>query len=398
MRFASAISTAARLEAACKEAAATALSELGNVRADLAVLFVSPAYGDLAAAPRIVAAECAPRRLAGCTGGGIAGGGREVESQPAVAVALASLPDVELTATVLADTDLPGGDDPPSRWTETVGMAAAEAAAFVVLPEPFTSAADRVLAGLDFAYPQAPKVGGIVSGSRSPSGNALFLDHELVRSGALVVGLSGNVVVDTVVAQGCKPFGKIGRITNAENHHLIAVDGQRALEFVREQLATLDAEDLNTARSGQVFLGMAMDPFATGEPQRGDFLIRNLLGFDQQSGMVAVGDQLSVGRRVQMHLRDGGASHDDLELMLGRELQRTAAEPRHAGALLFSCLGRGQGLYGEPDHDSRLFHSLVGDIPLAGFFCNGEIGPVQGTTYLHGYTSSFGLFRPRTDG
>lgn len=393
MRFATAISTAANLETACLEAAERARRDLGAGRIDLCIVFVAAGYPACEQVPQILGDALAPATLFGCTGGGILGGGDEVEGQLAVSITLARLPRVQIHAALVTDADLPDPDAPPSAWVERIGIAADSARGFVVIPEPFTFSAERLLGGLDYAYPGVPKIGGIASGSRHPGGHALFLDRSTHHGGALVVSFAGDVVIEPLVAQGCKPFGKVGRITEAEHNYLKRVDGQPAMGFLQEQLETLQGEELELARSTPVFLGIAMDPFTTRAPEPGDFLIRNLLGFDPRSGTLSVGELLSVGRAVQFHLRDASTSREDLRQVLERAT-RTGA-PAARGALLFSCLGRGHHLYGERGHDSRLFRDLVGAVPLGGFFCNGEIGPVQGTTYLHGYTSSFALFRER---
>ena len=143
-----------------------------------------------------------------------------------------------------------------------------------------------------------------------------------------------------------------------------------------------------------LFLGVVMDEFID-QPKHGDFLIRNVMGMDEQSGAVAIGELLKEGQLVQFHLRDAETSAEDLVAVL----ERYAGDNREnqaQGALLFSCLGRGQYLYGKPNHDSEVFRDKLGQVPLGGFFCNGEIGPVSGTTFLHGYTSSFGIFRARS--
>ena len=392
MQFASALSQHAELDAALATAGAQARERLGDHPVDLCVLFVSASFGsDLERAPVLAMEQLQPGRLVGCSGGGIIGGGSEVEGRRAVSVTLASLPDVELHALHLQDGDLPDADAPPSAWTELLGVPPAASAGFVVLPEPFTFAADRLLAGLDFAYPHAPKVGGMASGSNHPGGHALFLDRTCHKTGAVALGFSGNIVVETMVAQGCRPFGKVGRITSAENNYLIAIDGKPAVDFLQEQIQGLEGRELELVRQVPLFLGIAMDPFASDHPGPGDFLIRNVMGFDPTSRILSIGEILSVGRYVQFHLRDKHTSADDLRAVLQRAHERPGPE----GALLFSCLGRGEHLYGEPDHDSRVFTEVVGDVPLGGFFCNGEIGPVHGTTYLHGYTSSFGLFRSK---
>ena len=136
-----------------------------------------------------------------------------------------------------------------------------------------------------------------------------------------------------------------------------------------------------------------MDEF-TDEPQQGDFLIRNVMGMDERNGMLSIGETLKEGQIVQFHLRDAETSAQDLDALL-TEYARVHPIYEDTGALLFSCLGRGSGFYGRPDHDTDMFKEKVNGMPLTGFFCNGEIGPVAGTTFLHGYTSSFGIFRPK---
>lgn len=392
MRFTSALSTAPELEQACQQAADEARKLHGKSAVDLCVTFVSAEYPGVERVPVVLHEILDPRCLFGCSGGGVIGAGREVEGARAVSVTLAAMEDVQLHPVYLADGDLPDPDAAPSAWIELLGLRPESAAGFLVLPEPFTFAADRLLSGLDYAYPGTPMVGGIASGSRQPGGHSLFLNRACHHSGAAVLGLSGNVFLETVVAQGCKPIGVVGQITKAEHNYLIAVDGKPAVQFLQEQLATLDHRDARLAREA-IFVGLAMNPFSTNQPGPGDYLIRNVLGIDPQEGILSVGEILSVGRSVQIHLRDGDASDQDLRAMLRNRAR--PAKPR--GALLFSCLGRGAHLYGEPDHDSRAFAQEVGEVALGGFFCNGEIGPVGDTTYLHGYTSSFGLFHEEED-
>ena len=140
------------------------------------------------------------------------------------------------------------------------------------------------------------------------------------------------------------------------------------------------------------FLGLVMDPLKSHFTQ-GDFLIRNIVGMDTEKGILAVGALLREGQLVQFHLRDKQTSTEDLNQVLTTYLSR-AGHDQVAGALLFSCLGRGEYLYGQASHDTGMFQRKMGQLPISGFFCNGEIGPVGGTTYLHGYTSCFALFRP----
>ncbi len=393
MQFASALSTAPRVDDAVAEVVA-ALHPRRVAPIDLCVVFASAGYrGELDRLPALLWESLQPRQLIGCTGGGIIGAGREIEGAPALSVTLASLPGVGVEVRHLHDGDLPDADAGPDAWVERLGVAPAAVRGMVVLPEPFSFDAPRLLAGLDFAYPRAAKVGGIASGSQTPDGHALFTGRQAHRAGAVVASMSGAVEFAPLLAQGCKPFGRIGTITAAQHNRLQQVDQLPALAFLEEQLAGLDDADRELATTRPVFLGIAMDPFVpTDELGAGAWLIRNLIGVDEASGALDIGELLAHGRRVQFHLMDEHTSAADLRGVLQRHRARRPAAP--AGALLFSCLGRGRHLYGEADHDSRLFREELSDVPLGGFFCNGEIGPVGGTTYLHGYTSAFAVLRP----
>jgi small ligand-binding sensory domain FIST len=332
-----------------------------------------------------------PGTFLGCSGGGVIGGGEEIERAPGVTLVAARLPDVHLTTFHVTDP-LPDLDGPPDAWERLVGMRLQEEPQFVLLADPFSVRAEALLAGLDYAFPSSPKIGGLASGATSPGLNALFLDDEVFTDGAVGVALSGNVVVDTLVAQGCRPVGELMRVTRCEGNILYELDGRPAFEAVQELFATLDEYDRRLAGTA-LFVGVLMDEFRE-EPRVGDFLIRNLIGADPRRGVLAVGEYLQEGMRVRFHLRDADTSAEDLHTML-KGYEKTSPETL-SGALLFSCLGRGEGLYGLPNFDTGVFREHLGDVPVGGFFCNGEIGPVRGNTFLHGYTSSFGLFRPRT--
>jgi small ligand-binding sensory domain FIST len=204
------------------------------------------------------------------------------------------------------------------------------------------------------------------------------------------IALSGDIEVDTIVAQGCRPIGEPMQITKCDQTLLQELDGKPPLEILHDLNEILSDSDKKLLQTS-LFLGIEMDPMRDN-PKQGDFLIRNLMGIDRESGGLSIGALLRNGQLVQFHLRDKNMSAEDLEVMLTRYLSQGNAENAQ-GALLFSCLGRGQYLYGEANHDTNMFRGKLGDIPLGGFFCNGEIGPVGNATFLHGYTSSFGIFR-----
>ena len=393
MKWASVVSEEPSLEEAVEEAVSSLSADLGDGTPDLAVLFVSSHHAEgFDRIPGLVMERLGPRVLLGCSAGGVIGGGHEVEERPGLSLTVARLPGVELLPFHLEVAELPDQDAPPEAWERLVGASPESSPAFLLLAEPFTFPAEQLVHGLDYAFGGSTKIGGMASSAQGPGGNALYLSQGVHRSGAVGVAMQGEVVVDTIVAQGCRPIGGLMRVTRCQQNLLLELDGRPALEVLQELLASLEPRDQGLARHS-LFLGMVMDPLQETF-SLGDFLIRNILGVDQGSGALAIGELLQEGRLAQFHLRDAQTSAEELDGLL---TQYTA--DRHSdstwGSLLFSCVGRGQYLYGRPDHDTGLFHKRVGDVPLGGFFCNGEIGPVGGATFMHGYTSSFGIFRPK---
>ena len=334
-----------------------------------------------------------PKTLIGCSGGGVIGGGREVEDRTGFSLTVASLPGVEVTPFVIQDERLPDPDAGPSTWETAVGVTAADEPHFVLLADPFSLRADALIAGLDYAFPSAVKIGGLASGGQGPGRNALFLNEDLHRGGAVGVAISGDIRVDTIVAQGCRPIGSTHVVTKAQGNILLELDEEQPMQVLRREFEGADERDRRLINSA-LHLGVVMDPLKT-EFAQGDFLIRNVMGIQRESNGLAIGEVLREGQVVQFHVRDSVSAAEDLDAMLGNHAAARQESPG-AGALLFSCLGRGQHLFGKPDHDTDLFRGKVGDIPLGGFFCNGEIGPVGSSTFLHGFTSSFGIFSRRT--
>ncbi len=383
MKWASAISERPAADEALAEVAARVRGELG-VDPDLVVAFVSPHH---APAFRELPARLAlamPRAVViGCAASGVIGAGHEVEERPALSLTAASLPGVTLTPLHLDQNDL------DRDLGERVGLPRAADPHFLVLADPFTFDADALVSALDRAYPVGRKVGGLASGGRFPGGNALFLGRDVYRAGAVCVAMTGNIAVDTIVAQGCRPIGRPMAITRGHDNVIEQIDRQKPTDVLRELFESLDERDQTLFRHS-LFVGLEMQKDQVEVP-RGEFLVRNLLGMDPTSGGLAVGAQIQPWQVVQFLLRDARTAAEDLAMLLDR-YRGGGAHP--SGALLFSCLGRGMHLYGRPDHDTGLFHERLGRIPLGGFFCNGEIGPVGGSTFLHGYTSAFGLFRP----
>jgi small ligand-binding sensory domain FIST len=363
-------------------------AKLGGKRPDLLLMFAShhlrPHY------PRLseeLALRLEARALIGCVGAGVIGEGREVEQRPGLAAIAAVLPGVELRPFHVEAEDLPDLDHGPAGWRELIGVPPAPPPQFILLADGASFDPRSLLEGLDFAYPGSVTIGGLASGRR---GDPLFFGRGVVASGAVGVALQGNVAIDTVVAQGCRPVGEALTVTRCKDHVLEEVDGRPPLEVLSELYDTLSPADQELLQHS-LHIGVASS--ALREPGKSDYLIRNVMGADPERGILAVGALLRRGQTVRFHLRDAAAADEDLQGLLAGYRDRPR-EKAPAGALLFSCTGRGRNLFGIPNHDSDAFKKALGDVPLGGFFCGGEIGPVGDVTHLHGYTSSFGIFRP----
>jgi len=324
---------------------------------------------------------------------------QEVEEAAAISLSLARLPEVTIEPFWVQDEDLPDPDSSPQAWMDCLGLAAPaspeEQVYFILMVDPYSVRSDELLQGLDFAYPGAVKVGGLASGRPQQREGGLFFQDRYCGEGTIGIALRGKICLKTIVAQGCRPIGSVLRVTEAKRNVLTQVQvgeddkEMTPLEALQDIVQSLDPADRQLVQNS-LFMGIACNPFQL-ELKPGDFLVRNLLGVDPRTGAIAVGDRLRPGQRIQFHLRDAHTSAEDLEILL-KQYRQEHWETKALGGLMFSCLGRGESLYEEPNFDSDLFRQYLGEIPLGGFFCNGEIGPIGGNTYLHGYTSVFGIF------
>lgn len=391
MRWASAISGDTDLPSALGEIFAQVEARLAGAPVDFAALFVSPHHAPVLPEMVELMGERFPTAArVGCTGQGIIGTGHEIEELPAISLIAASLPGAEARVFHLTAEDVGAG---PRALRERLGVDAGEARGVLILAEPFSTPVEAAIELLHQAWPEAPTVGGLVSGFHRPGEHGLITGSDLRHEGVAGVVFTGNLQLETLVAQGCRPVGQPCFVTRAHKNVIQALDGQPPLAIIRALVDGLSPAERDRLRRS-LHVGVVMDPgLETYGP--GDFLIRNLVGADTDSGSIAVGANLEERMVVQFHVRDAAASAEDLD----RQLQAYAGDHQSgpAGALLFSCLGRGLHLYGEPDHDTGLFEHHLGEVPLGGFFCNGEIGPVAGRPWLHGYTSAMALFRELGD-
>jgi small ligand-binding sensory domain FIST len=328
------------------------------------------------------------RCLLGCTGESIVGNDREVEQQPALSLWLArwSKP-VQMDPFHLVVEETPEGYS-LMGWPDALAEADPDKSAVLLLGDPFTFPVDDFLKQVNERSKGLRVLGGMASGASGPGQNRLLMGEKVLDQGAVGVLLRGPVNVRSIVSQGCRPIGRHFVITRAKDNLILEVGGKSPLEQLQQLWQELPPHDQQLFRQG-LHVGRVINEYQ-GEFQRGDFLVRNVLGIERQSGALAVTDRVRVGQTVQFHVRDADTADEDLHALL--QLDLNAHERKPAGALLFTCNGRGTRLFAEPNHDAQVVRAEAGNIPVAGFFAQGELGPVGGQNFIHGFTASVVLF------
>jgi len=358
---------------------------------DLGILFLS--IGNQGAVREIVDGinnKIQIKNLIGCTSAGVIGTQDEIEQQAATVLVLAKLPDVKILPFAINQTQLEGLKT-AEEWYQFFETYPNENPTFILLPDPFMLDLNSLLGSLNRFYPGAAVAGGLASAARSPGENTLVLNQEQINEGAVGVVLTGSLRVETVVSQGCKPIGDTYIVTKAEENLIRSLAGKPFIEILQGILAKLPQRDRILAHEA-VFVGIAMDEYKH-EFKRGDFLIRGVMGIDQETGAGVIADYVKTGQTVQFHLRDSEAASEDLNaLMLSQQTKMVNLRPQ--GALVFCCNGRGQNMFSQKNHDINIIQQYLGSVPAGGFFCAGEIGPVGKQNFLHGFTNSIVLFYP----
>ncbi len=383
MTFAGATSTKGDSLKAAADVVEAIRRKLGGLRPDLAFFFVTRHHApQLEEAAESLARGLSARHLLGCTAESVIGGSVEHEDEPALGLWAAVLPravvhsghiSLEQTAdgyALLGIPEIPAGP-----------------ATLILLGEPYSFPTDVFIERMAEDYPGLQVLGGMASGARGPAENRMFLNREVLVDGAVAAVVSGSVRVRPIVSQGCRPFGKPLVVTKADRNIIRELAGRPALEKLSGQLKDLTPAERLMLEHG-LHVGIAIDA-RKEQHQRGDFLVRNVMGIHREDGAVVVTDMVKPGTTVQFHLRDAETASEDLRVLL-REARDAGAQP--LGALLFSCNGRGRRLFDVPNHDASCVTRELGEIPLAGFFAAGEIGPVGGQNFLHGFTASLALF------
>ncbi|NLF70623.1 MAG: hypothetical protein GX575_16450 [Candidatus Anammoximicrobium sp.] len=364
-----------------------ALARLGGTP-DLAALFVS---ADRAGICDTIANEVCDRLgtecVIGCTAESLVGVGQELEDVSGLSLFLARLPGAELQPMHLTfERTREGGAI--LGWPDALVEQWPAHAAMLLLGEPFTFPSDYLLERMNDEHPGTPVIGGMASGASQPGESRLILGRQALTGGGVAVLLSGAVRVRTVVSQGCRPIGKPFVVTRAEQNVIHELGGKPAVIQLHDVLVTLPAREQEMVRRG-LHLGRAVSEYRD-RFEHGDFLVRNVLGVDPDTGAVVAGDYVRVGQTVQFHIRDAQTADADLRQLLAATRQQGGGNP--LGALLFTCNGRGTRMFPGPHHDAAAIGQALGDIPLAGFFAAGELGPVSGKNFVHGFTASLALF------
>jgi small ligand-binding sensory domain FIST len=385
MKFATALSTDTDPLRAVDQAAESVKAVFGKMPIDMLFLFITPHLSDAAEEVlKRIGRRLHPKHVLGATASSVVGGGREAEGGTAMSLLAASLPGAIIDTFRLTVRQTNGKytfQGFPSAIDDKENRRAA-----ILLADPFTTPVRDLLDQTNAAYPGLPVTGGLCSGGHGPGHNKMFLDDEVGHVGVMGALLSGDIAVETVVSQGCRPVGRTYLVTESEGN-LIRTLGRRPalarLQEVFEEASEIDQRLIQTGLGVGVAMNEYQDTF-----QRGDFLIRNVVGIDQSSGAIAMMGTPRIGQTMQFHVRDAAAASEDLNALL---TARAHEGRQYGGALLFTCNGRGERFFGQPNHDVDTLRSAMGDIPASGFFAAGEIGPVRGRTYVHGYTASMAL-------
>ncbi len=365
-----------------------ALEQTADISADVAVLFASGAYARYF--PEIL---CRAQQgtgasvLIGCSGQGIIGTAQELEGVPALALLTLSLPGAILHSTRLTQEMVEDCAD-PTDWPARLEIPPADVNAWLIFADPYRLDCEELIEGLEAAYPGRPMLGGLASFGPVERRTFVFLNGEIYDAGGVGLSIGGPYTIQPLVSQGCEPIGEPWTITGMRDNIIQTISNRPAYNLLLETLASLP-EEMQLRAQNNLMVGLAADEYRESFG-RGSYLIRPLLGIDPASGAIAIGAYPRLGQTIQFQMRDANAADLDLKELLARTCA-DLGEQEPVAAILCSCNGRGIGMFGEPHHDARVVANSLGMLPLAGLFCNGEIGPIGSRTFLHGFTASLAL-------
>jgi small ligand-binding sensory domain FIST len=385
---------AVRWQGGCDESgleawAADARAGLGNRRVSLGIAFLTPRlFPDAAQVLEILRVHARIPLLIGASSTSLIANGVETEDCDGIALGLFSLPGAELRGFRIEPEQLAVAAE-PEHWVRETGMNPRGAGGWLAFLNPFGMDAEPWLRQWNQAYPGEPVFGGFSGGVPGDQRTQVYLDGEVFEDGGVILAVGGEVHIAGVISQGCTPVGQTWTITRADRNLIHEIGGRPAYEVLAQTFQELSPEEQKLAR-GNLFVGLVVDEYQD-EFRRGDFLIRNLIGVDPQSGTLAVGALTRAGQTLQFQRRDATAASEDFRVLLRQTRERLEGRQVYGGVLC-CCNGRGAALFGKPSHDASMVQAELGPLGVAGFFGNGEIGPVGDRNFFHGYTASLGLF------
>jgi small ligand-binding sensory domain FIST len=354
-----------------------------------ALAFITPDYADKASDfLELIRIYGQVPTLLGCSGTGLVGTSREQEEGSGFSLLFVSLPNTRATA-IAVDQDMVEASTGPEFWRDKTGIEPRDVRAWLAFLNPFTLNVEHWLKQWNQAYPQIPIFGGMAGGVAGDPEAWVFCDDRLVPGG-VILALEGDIAVHAVVSQGCKPIGEPLTVTQAERNVLLKLGSRPAYEVLSDVYKDLSDAEREQAK-GHLFAGLAVSEYLE-EYKRGDFIVRNIIGADPNSGAVAINAVPRVGQTLQYQLRDSRVANDELRRLLGARASKFETAP-YAG-LLCTCHGRGRGLFGDANHDAGLIDEFFPGLPVAGLFANVQIGPVGEHSFAHGYTASLALLAP----
>lgn len=389
MPFAAALSTQLNTARALEESCAAAMQILG-AEPDGAFVFFTPHHADDAEhIAATIQQKLGVSSLIGCSGESIVGNKREVEMEPALSLFLARWGNraVQTDPFQLVMEETPDGFG-IMGWPDSLNDAESEHSAVILLGDPYTFPVDEFLKQMNVNKPGLRVVGGMASGGTQPGANRLLLGEKVFDRGAVGVLVRGPLRIRSIVSQGCRPIGRHYVITKAKENVIHELGGKTPLAQIQELWQQLSETEQRLFQNG-LHVGRVINEYQ-GEFQRGDFLVRNVIGIDKASGALAITERVRVGQTIQFHVRDAETADEDLHALLQMDISANEQAPK--GALLFTCNGRGTRLFAEENHDASVVAQESGNIPTAGFFAQGELGPVGGQNFIHGFTASVVLF------
>jgi small ligand-binding sensory domain FIST len=360
-------------------------------RVTLGLVFASPQFFQHATQVlEILRVHAQIPLLAGCSSSGLIAGAEEIEEQAGLVLGLFSLPGAEIQAHRFTQEGVEESQGQgPGYWTALTGVKTDQTNGWLVFADPFHLDSDSWLKSWNEAYAPLPILGGLASGDYTEQRTQVYWNGDVFEEGGIAISFGGEVKLASVISQGCTPIGETWTITKAERNLIHQIGNRPAYEVLIETFEGLSAADQKRTR-GNLFVGLVINEYLE-DFHRGDFLIRNLIGADPKTGILSVGAFPRMGQTIQFQRRDAAAASEDMTALLESTRQRLDGATIYGGCLC-SCNGRGHRLFGSPSHDAGKIHEHLGPLGLAGFFCNGELGPVGDRNFLHGYTASLALF------